>query len=74
MQMLGLCGAGRGTLPQDAPQSVEHQVPRVEGILPSHPTPDLPLVAADGAGERPLPALAKRRRSARPFRRIRDFR
>jgi hypothetical protein len=59
MQMLGPCGAGRGTLPQDASQSVEHQVTRVEGILPSRPTPDLPLVAADGVRERPLPSLAE---------------
>ena len=49
IQMLGLCCAGHGTPPQDAPQSVEHQVTRLEGILPSHPSPDLALVAADGA-------------------------
>jgi hypothetical protein len=59
IQMLRLCGAGRGRLPHDASQSVEHQVARVEGILPSHVTSDLPLVAADGAGERPLPSLAE---------------
>src|SRR5579864_2408161 len=30
IQTLSLCAAGHGTLPQDAPQSVEHPMTRVE--------------------------------------------